>query len=237
MVLKTALLFAAASILTAQQSAEPYPLAAGNYWVYQGRNVDPSMTYAQGRLLPPQTKKINFRCKITKVVYRKGLKSPAITAAAFDNFPTRSGEVILLNVNSRMLYVVDYREASDAPRILRRVRNPRDDLADLLRETPMISMPLAPGKHWAAAIEEWSVLRREHTSLRGVRGAEAAANLEGFILETGSNTNNTKLDFVPGVGITRVFAESLFPRGDPNHWEFDVKLVEVHLEPPGATAH
>jgi len=218
-------------MLHAQQSAEPYPLAIGNYWVYQGHDSEPAVSDAQGRLLPPQTKRTSLRCKIVEVVQRKGSgpQSPPMTAARFDNFPLRSGEIILLTVNSKQLYVVDYREPSDALRILRRVQNPRDDLADLLRATPLVSMPLVPGKIWGPHVEEWSVVRRAHSLLRGVSGAEAAANLDGFILASGDNTHNIRVDFVPGIGITHVFSASLFQAGDPNHWEVESQLVEVYL--------
>jgi hypothetical protein len=36
------------------------------------------------------------------------------------------------------------------------------------------------------------------------------------------------------IGITRVFSESLLPRGNPGHRELDVRLVEAHLDKPKA---
>jgi len=120
---------------------------------------------------------------------------------------------------------------SKISRILRRVQDPHDKLSDLLDdETPILRMPLAPGKGWGAPFFHWSVTHREKTSLTGVLGAGTDLNREGFILETSDNTGTLRFDFVPGVGITRVFHESLFPRGDPNHQELDVRLVEVHLD-------
>jgi hypothetical protein len=38
-----------------------------------------------------------------------------------------------------------------------------------------------------------------------------------------------RFTFVPGIGITHIFGESLFPRGNSNHRELDARLVEVHL--------
>ena len=238
-----ALLFAASTLFPAPQPADPYPLAVGNYWVYQGHVTFPAKSNANGDLFPPQTKKVTFRSEITQVVHRssgvnvRGLKSPSITAAAFSNSPFGTGawnrqarNAILVSLNSTMFYMINYGLAPEAARILRRVENPHDTLANLLRDTPFLVMPLAPGRHWGVPFDQWSVTRRGRTSLRGVLGFEGADdNLEGFLIETGTNTGNTSVHFVPGVGITRVFSSSLFRRGNSNHWEFEGKLVEVHL--------
>ena len=91
-------------------------------------------------------------------------------------------------------------------------------------------MPLAPVKGWGVPFSHRSVTQSVQNPLSGVRGAGADLNREGFVLETSDNTGTLRFDFVPGVGITHVFHESLFPRGDPNHQELDVRLVEVHLD-------
>ena len=91
-------------------------------------------------------------------------------------------------------------------------------------------MPLAPVKGWGVPFSHWSVTQSVQNSLSGVRGAGADLNREGLVLESSDNTGTLRFDFVPGVGITHVFHESLFPRGDPNHQELDVRLVEVHLD-------
>jgi hypothetical protein len=75
----------------------------------------------------------------------------------------------------------------------------------------------------------WEVIRREENALAGVRGASPAPSGEGFVLETSDNTGTRRVTFVPGIGITHVSSQSLFPRGDPNHWESDARLIEVHL--------
>jgi len=251
------LLFFSGAILPAQQNADPYPFAAGNYWIYQGRVTVPARETAPGHWLPPESKEMTWRSEITKVVYRKGGVetkgdlSPSIVAAVFDNFPlgltawfpgSEGFLGILIQVNSGKFYAITYTEAAfgkpgmkSAPYkisgIMARVQDPHDNLRDLLgNATPIIDLPLAPGKGWGAPFTHWSVTRRENGSLTGLRGAPATLNREGFTLETSDNTGNVRFDFVPGVGITRVFCESLFPRGDANHRELEVRLVEVHLD-------
>jgi hypothetical protein len=246
----TALLFASVAIMPAQQSVDPYPFAVGNYWEYRGRVS-----------FPPEPQEMTWRSAITKVVHRQGgvdatgRSSPSIAAAVFDNFPLglpawypgSEGPLgILIEVKSRKFYAIAYtqaaagklgmqRAASEISGILRRVEDPRDNLSDLLDDlTPVIEMPLAPGKGWGVPFSHWSVTQREKISLIGVRGARAPLNREGFILENSDNTGTVKFDFVPGVGITHVFSESLLPRGNPGHRELDVRLVEVHLDQPKA---
>jgi len=246
----TALLFACAAAMPAQQSADPYPFAAGNYWIYQGRVG-----------FPPDSKEMTWRSAITKVVQRKGgidatgRLSPSIVAAVFDNFPlglpawnpgSEAPLGVLVEVNSRKFYAIVYTQAvvgkpgmqsasSGISAILRRVEDPRDNLSGLLDGlTPVIEMPLAPGRGWGVPFSHWSVTQSEKHSLTGVRGVRAPFDREGFILENSDNTGKVGFDFVPGVGITRVFSESLLPRGNPGHRELDVRLVEVHLHKPKA---
>jgi hypothetical protein len=251
------LVFAWGAIMPAQQSTDPYPFAVGNYWIYQGRVTIPLRETSAGRLLPPESKEMTWRSGITKVVYRKGgteatgRLSPTIVAAVFDNFPLglaawypgSEGPLgILIQVNSERFYAITYTQASvgklgmqGAPSkisgILLRVQDPHDNLSDLLDgSTPILEMPLAPGKGWGVPFARWTVTQREKNSLIGVRGARAALNRQGFMLETSDNTGTVRFDFVPGLGITHVFCESLFPRGNPGHRELDVRLVEVHLD-------
>jgi hypothetical protein len=250
------LLLASDAIMPAQQSTSPYPIAIGNYWIYRGRVTLPIRETAPGRLLPSEPKEMTWRSEITKVAYRrsgvdvKGLLSPPIVAAVFDNFPLgltawypgSEGPLgILIEVNSKRFYAITYTQAavgklgmqsaqSEISGILLRVQDSQDSLSDLLDDsTPILEMPLAPGKGWGPPFSHWSVTQREKKSLIGVRGARAAWSREGFILETSDNSGTVRFDFVPGIGITHVFCESLFPRGDPNHHELDVRLVEVHL--------
>jgi hypothetical protein len=228
--------------MPAQESTEAYPLATGNYWVYQIRGVKTALYLASGQRVPPETIQKTWRSEITQVVYRRDLIEPvgrgskSIAAAAFDRFPLVSiGLVdkeeapgILMIVGSRRIYqILD--ERSEIPGILHRVRDPNDKLSDLLQATPILDLPLAPGKHWGVPFSTWSVTQRERNSLTGVRDIGTASNPQGFVLESSDNTGTVRFTFVPGIGITHVFSESLFPRGDPNHWEVEARLVEVHL--------
>jgi hypothetical protein len=248
----TALLFASGAIMPAQQSTDPYPFAVGNYWIYQGRVAN---------LSPPDSHEMTWRSQIAKVVHRNGAVNaagrlePSIVAAVFDNFPLglpawypgSEGPLgILIEVNSRKFYAIAYTQAavgklgmqsaaSEISAILLRVEDPRDNLSDLLDDlTPVIEMPLAPGKGWGLPFSHWSVTQSEKYSLTGVRGVCDPLNREGFILENSDNTGTVRFGFVPGVGITHVFSESLLPRGNPGHRELDVRLVEVHLDKPKA---
>jgi hypothetical protein len=237
------LLFASGATMPAQESSDAYPLAIGNYWVYQIQGVKPVVYLATGQRLPPETIQKTWRSEITQVVYRKdgiepgGQVSKSIAAAVFDKFPLASFGLIdrggapgiLMIVSSRRFYEI-LEAPSEFPGILHRVRDPDDKLSDLLREsTPILDLPLAPGKQWGVPFSTWSVTQREKNSLTGVRGIGAASNPEGFVLESSSNAGTVRFTFVPGIGITHVFSESLFPRGDPNHWELEARLVEVHL--------
>jgi hypothetical protein len=228
--------------MPAQESIEAYPLATGNYWVYQIHGMKPALYLASGQRVPPGTFQKTLRSEITQVVYRRGGIEPggtgskSIAAATFDRFPPASPGVvdreeapgILMIVGSRRIYqILD--ERSEIPGILLRVRDPNDKLSDLLQATPILDLPLAPGKQWGVPFSTWSVTQREKNSLAGVRGVGAASNRQGFALESSDNTGTVRFTFVPGIGITHVFSESLFPRGDSNHWEVESRLVEVHL--------
>jgi hypothetical protein len=94
----------------------------------------------------------------------------------------------------------------------------------------ILDLPLEPGKRWGEPFSSWNVIEREKNSLIGVRDAGAASNREGFVLKIGDNTGNFGFTFVPGIGITHVSAESLFPRGDPKYYASDARLVEVRNE-------
>lgn len=242
------LLFTSGGTMPAQERTDSYPLAIGNYWIYQAHVVKPVRYLPSGQRLPPETIQKAWRSKITQVVYRKDRIEPgspissSIVAAVFDRFPLagfplddRGGVPgILMNVSSRRFYqILD--APSGFPAILRRVRDPDDKLSDLLRDsTPILDLPLAPGKRWGVPFSTWSVTQREKNTLTGVRGIGAASNPEGFVLESSDNTGTVRFTFVPGIGITHIFSESLFPRGDPNHWELEARLVEVHLNQTNA---
>ena len=111
-----------------------------------------------------------------------------------------------------------------------RLQNPNDGLSDLFRDALILDLPLSPGKHWGPPFYSWKVTQLEKNPPIGLRGTEANLNNEGFVLGTSDNTGTKRVTFVPGIGITHVWEESLFPRGDPNHWELDARLVEVHLK-------
>lgn len=206
--------------------------------------------------MEPASQQMTWRSEITKVVYRKaGVKTgnglpPSIVAAVFNNFPLGltawypGSEVplgILIEVNSKEFYEITYTQAANgklemqgAPSkisgILLRVQDPNDNLADLLNNsTPILELPLTAGKGWGAPFSHWSVTRREENSLVGVRGGPGSKR-EGFTVETSDYTGTVSFDFVPGVGITQVFYESLFPRGSPQHRELTAKLTVVHLD-------
>jgi hypothetical protein len=252
-----ALLFTCGVSMLAQQTSDPYPFAIGNYWIYQGRVTLPVRETAPGHRLPSGTKEVTWRSEITKVVYRKGgvdvkgIQSPSIEAAVFENFPlglpgwypgSEGTLSVLIKVNSRRFYLIASIRAAvgtlrtqnmpyEISGILVRVQDSHDNLSDLLDDTtPILDLPLAPGKGWGVPFSYWSVTQREKNSWIGVRGVLASANREGFLLETSDNTGTLRFDFVPGTGITHVFSQSLFPRGDPNHHELSVRLIEVHLD-------
>ena len=119
------LLFASGAIMPAQQSADPFPLAVGNYWIYQGRVTIPLRVTSPTHLLPPESKEMTWRSEITKVAYRKdGVEAtgrPSIVVAVFDNFPLgltawypgSEGPLgILIEVNSARFYAITYSEAA-----------------------------------------------------------------------------------------------------------------------------
>lgn len=241
-------------MMPAQQSTDSFPLAVGNYWIYQCYVMEPVRYPGRGQMLPAETMEKTWRSEITQVVYRKGGREP-IAAALFDSSPRpvaadlslpvctkerafhclgdKGAPDILISVNSARIYQISHWDSA-FPDVLRRVQDPGDNLSDLLRYSRILDLPLAPGKGWGEPFFSWRVTQREKNSLIGVRGAAAASNREGFVLETSNNTGNERVTFVPGIGITHVFAESLFRRGDPSHWESEARLVEVHLNRPKA---
>jgi hypothetical protein len=245
----SAVLFGSGAMMRAQQSADSFPLAVGNYWIYQCSFMDTVRSIGRGPMLPAETMRKTWRSEITQIVYRKGGREP-IAAALFDSSPRpvfgdlslpvctkdrdfhclgdKGAPGILISVNSRKIYQISHWDSA-FPDVLRRVQDPNDNLSDLLRDTQILELPLAPGKGWGEPFFSWHVTQREKNPLIGVRGAGATSNREGFVLETSDNTGTGRVTFVPGIGITHVFTESLFPRGDANHWESEARLVEVHL--------
>ena len=234
--------------MRAQQSTDSFPLAVRNYWIYQCYVME-TVRYIGRQMLPPEIIQKTWRSEITQVVYRKEGLEP-IAAALFDNSPRpvfgdlslpactkdrdfhclgdKGAPDILISVNSGRIYQISHWDSA-FPDVLRRVQNPNDNLSDLLRYTQILDLPLALGKGWGEPLFSWHVTQREKNSLIGVQGAGATSNQQGFVLETSDNTGNVRFTFVPGIGITHVFTESLFPRGAPNHFESECKLVEVHL--------
>jgi hypothetical protein len=235
--------------MRAQQSTDSFPLAVGNYWIYQCSLMEAVQYIGRDQMLPAKTLRKTWRSEITQIVSRKGGREP-IAAAYFDNSPRpiagdltlpvctkdrdfhclgdKGAPNILISVNSRRIYQISHWDPA-FPNVLRRVQDPNDNLSDLLRYRQILDLPLIPGKGWGKTFFSWRVTQREKNSLIGVRGTGAISNPEGFVLETSDNTGNETVTFVPGIGVTHVFTESLFPRGDPNHWESEAKLVEVHL--------
>jgi hypothetical protein len=245
----SAVLFDSGTMMRAQQSTDSFPLAVGNYWIYQCHVMEAVRYLGRGQMLPAKTIQKTWRSEITQIVYRKGGLEP-IAAALFDSSPrpvagdlslpvcTNGGDFhclgdkgapnVLISVNSRSIYQISHWDSA-FPDVLRRVQDPNDNLSDLLHYTQILDLPLALGKGWGEPFLSWHVIQREKNSLIGVRGAGATSNREGFVLETSDNTGNQRVTFVPGIGITHVVTESLFPRGDPSHWESEARLVEVHL--------
>ena len=258
-----AVLFTSSAMMRAQQSPDPYPFAVGNYWIYQLHGTELS-----GPDWLPVTVEKTWRTEITQVVYRKGgiepgePGSPSIAAAVFDNFPDRlfisqlhnfnaptcGGPCILISVNSRKFYAIYDDRPSSIAAILRRVRDPNDNLSDLLTEdTQILDLPLAVGKSWGPPPEcnhpeapqvcvstPWAVTGRDTHSLIGVRGAGAASNWEGFVVETYGRGSEEEFSFVPGIGITHHRWEVRIPYSGRGEEEFT--LVEVHLNQTKAAA-
>ena len=167
----------------------------------------------------------------------KGALSSRISAAVFDDIvgpASMKFPVVLINVNSQRFYEIPDPTlptgASGIAGILLRVQNPNDDLTDLFRDSLILDLPLSPGKHWGPPFYPWPVTQLEENPLIGLRSTDANLNNAGFVLKTSDNTGKKRVTFVPDIGITHVWEESLFRRGDPNHWELDARLVEVHLK-------
>jgi hypothetical protein len=112
------LLFASGAIMPAQQSADPFPLAVGNYWIYQGRVTIPLRETWPAHLLPPESKEMTWRSEITKVAYRKDGVEAKRCSIIFPLgltawYPGSQGPLgILIEVNSARFYAITYSEAA-----------------------------------------------------------------------------------------------------------------------------
>jgi len=185
-------------ILPSVQDAKLFPLKKGNYWLYKGRaRWTPSGT---GQV---KEKTLTWKMEVTDVIGRE-----FITAAVLKGHPqdvawyedgAKRGDYLILAVGDDLYYFIEGLRVNE---VLYRLKDEDDILSDLVFEdelffrVPVLENIDSQNGHFADVVD----LQQTAGELAG---ASLSMDDKAYRVTFDSLPDHTRIDLVPGVGITR----------------------------------
>ncbi|CAN5172774.1 hypothetical protein BH18GEM1_BH18GEM1_14290 [soil metagenome] len=201
----------AAGALQGQSAHErdpaPIPLDIGTTWVYKGTVW---WTPRIGRAIYKE--RVTWAVEVADTIMRGNVRAAVLKGNPQDlawlDRERLPSEYLLVQVGGTRLYLLGGERALQAER---RLRDPRDALVELVRESELLlDLPLRPGKRFCGADQItrsdayycWVVESETPADLRPVRGAEAGGEHTLYTVTLRTAGEHHVWGFVPGVGFT-----------------------------------
>ncbi len=210
------------------ETPEWFPLSAGTTWVYRGTGK-----WTQSASGEVAEKPLTWTMQVLETLTRG-----QVTAAVVKGYPLdlahfeegmAPGDYLIVRVGAARCYLIRPPRVEET---LRRLRDPNDPLAGLVREDEIIlDAPLVAGKVYGEANQMtrqdrlyfWIVEDARPAELRGIRGVSPAVRKTEYEITHRTLPDHQVVYFVPGIGITRYVYGHHGTVSDT-----DVKLVEFH---------
>jgi hypothetical protein len=211
---------AAAASSPARAGQDFFPLVKGNCWIFEG----PTKWITADLKTPVATRVLRSKMEITDVTRHGKLVVAKVTGHPGDlswyEEGQKPGAYYIVRKNDRYFYLLivpsdeDSSNVREREMLIARMNNSRDQLADLLeRGNLFLELPLRTGKRFGDPEQLtredrmycWVVESIEAADLGGVSGIAKAdtGNARAYNLEFNTNPDSTRVQFVPGVGITK----------------------------------
>ena len=193
-------------VSTKASDGEPFPLAEGTYWIYEGH-----VLFGGDSDKESEARVTGWKMEVVKAIRREGLVGAVVRGFPSDldwsDGKAKAKESLVLESQDGGVYRVEDTEVSSS---LERLRNPADTLRGLLRdEDLLLRFPLAQGKKFCDAdgmarddgMYCWVVMSAETASLDKIKGVTPGRRTV-FTVRYATNPDDEEFDFVPGIGIT-----------------------------------
>lgn len=179
--------------ITATAENTPFPLAKGNFWIYEG-----IVKYQHGGPQKAKMQKISLKMEVTEVYHRA-----QVTIAVIKGFPTdgiifedsvKRNNYLIVSINNRRYYLVNP-ERYDS--ILDKVKNQKAELIDIVKENELfLNFPLQKGDVFG----ETAMLTRDDGYYSWKVSEISKKNI--FCVSYKSSPAFMSFNFIPGKGIT-----------------------------------
>jgi hypothetical protein len=189
-------------------SSSLFPLSEGTTWTYQG-----VVRWSHENSNDVSERQVTWTTQVKRVTRRQHL-----IAAVINGFPSdlnwsdghpQPNDSLLLASDDGGYYVRPFGDVKDG---VKRLENPSDSLQDLIDPDDLfLQLPLAKGKKFCGDTEQmareddeycWVVSSVDRISLLKVKGLEPK-QYEVYEVSFRTNPDDTKLQFLPGVGLIR----------------------------------
>lgn len=204
-------------------AVDTFPFEKGNYWTYQARlkSIENDGKTKEEILL--------WRMRVIEKASSNGF-----TIALMEGHPaqltlgpreSKAGRYWMVGFRGRRYYQL---EAADETRSVEKLlADPSKFAARLTPQTMLLDLPamrkgeVVGERSWLPGMWEWEVKQRERVVLRGIAGISEKQFFERFTLVFTTNSGDERMEFVPGVGITRCHCKFF-----TGVFESDLRLVK-----------
>jgi hypothetical protein len=222
-------------------SPEDFPLAKGNYWIYQGK-VKWSLLNTPGMISTTLRVKMEVLETAQNGIYFVAqVKNYPLSLAWSDGRIDNSlvyiiGKRTPLSPESTSLYLIDERALSEEQlnQVSSFMKEGRGDISSLLiNDNLWLDLPLKKNKAYGYGTDgprpdywySWHVEYVRNTNLKKIKGIPAGACKTEYELAYRTGPDHQIIDYVPGIGMTHY---EYVHHGSVS--EMDMKLLEIHLQ-------
>lgn len=227
-----ALVFAGAAAVPARQQPGPrasaaFPFSVGTYWLYDG-----VVRWSTPGAAESAEKEVQWRMEVREVIRRSTFAGVVVHGYPYDLNGSRGDskpeDSLIVQSGENKYYLIP---SYASPKVLARLRDPHDSLADLVTDNELIlDLPLTPLKKFCGpegmartdGFYCWVVSQETPAALAGVKGVPAGSRT-AYEIRFVTVPDATTIEFVPGVGITAYKYENHQTTGNT-----ELSLVEFH---------
>lgn len=208
---------------------EAFPLTKGTYWVYRG----PAKWTDNGTTV---NKTVTVKMQVLETIKRQHVLFAVVQGhpSDFRSDQRDAPHFLIVRAGAGAYYLLRGERLDVA---LKRIRNPKDDLLDLVKESELfLDLPLTIGKVFGETGQItrqdgndtthrwlWMVFKAVTRTFADVKGITPAKKWTEYKLFYRTNPDEQWISFVPGIGIT-----SYTYRHHPDIEGAQLSLVEFH---------
>jgi hypothetical protein len=209
----------------------PFPMSSGTYWIYRG-----TVRWTHAGSDQVSDAPITWRTEIRRVIQHGDVHGIVISGFPFDSAwaddQPKISDSLLIESKGKFYFIGD----EHFQQAVQRLEQSSDSLDGLFSDNDLVlEWPLRKGQKYCDADGMarldgrycWVVASSRKVSLSGVAGVESGEHDE-FVLEYGTNPDNTQFTFVPEVGITKYEYHHHGTVADT-----ELRLVEFHQSVDG----